>query len=162
MFSDKIIRWEEHVAWFRQMEERRHILFFICEYQCAPLGVVNFSRIDAMSRSAHWGFYLGPESNPPGSGLMLGFLGLSHAFAQLEFKKIIGEVLASNPRSATFHRKLGFAEDVSAAASVLKGGLQVNVQTFVLEAVRWFAQLGDLEERALASFLVAGDVSQSG
>jgi RimJ/RimL family protein N-acetyltransferase len=56
---------------------------------------------------ADWGFYRAPEA-PNGSGLRMGRAALDWAFETLSLHKLCGQVIADNPRSLAFHRKLGF------------------------------------------------------
>ncbi|WP_088187760.1 UDP-4-amino-4,6-dideoxy-N-acetyl-beta-L-altrosamine N-acetyltransferase [Desulfosporosinus sp. FKA] len=112
MFLDHIITREEHFAWFKRIQaDNANSRYMIFEFEGKPLGLVKFTDIDSQSARCKWGFYLGEEGLPPGTGLTMGLLGVEFAFYHLKIRKLCSEVLAFNLRSINFHIKLGFSEE---------------------------------------------------
>ena len=112
MFSDHIITMAEHSAWFDSVQlDNQNSIYRIFEFKGKPAGLVGFTDIDLKNQKCQWGFYIGEEDLPIGSGLIMGFLGVEFAFKYLKTRKLCGEVLAFNLRSINFHEKLGFLEE---------------------------------------------------
>jgi len=108
MFSQSIIGFEEHKAWFKRESEKsdsKWLMFF--DEGNTPSGVVYFTKMNTVSRNAFWGFYAAPDA-PPGTGTKMGWEALIYYFNDLGFHKLNAEVLESNERSYYFHLKLGF------------------------------------------------------
>ena len=137
MFTDNIITMEEHIEWFKKVKRREHITSMIFEYNENPAGVVNFTGIDRIGRICSWGFYLGEDSLPPGTGLAMGYLGLEYAFDNLGVDKVYGEVLDSNTPSVFFHRKLGFVDKKYLPRHLFKSGKYEDVIFFILTKNAW-------------------------
>lgn len=137
MFDDGLIDIEEHRAWFERIRNSSETVYLIFEHHAVPLGVVNFTHIDPRNNKSFWGFYLGAVCQPAGMGSALGYLGLSYGFDGLRLRKVIGEVLCSNPRSITLHQKLGFIQEGHYRAHVLKNGAHQDVLSFALLAEDW-------------------------
>lgn len=107
MFSGKEIAKNEHAEWFSRASMTPNQWLFIYEVVGRPLGFMNL-RADATTRNAEWGFYTAPDA-PRGTGSAMGQAVIALAFADLGIRKITGQVLDFNRRSAAFHRRLGFA-----------------------------------------------------
>ncbi len=118
---------DEHAAWFAREDgcpDARHMVF-----ECAggPLGVVNFDEVDRGAGTCEWGFYIGADDAPRGSGVRMGWLALEYAFDRLAVEKVSAEVLPTNARSLDYHEKLGFVETPPAE----------GLRRFVLEERSW-------------------------
>jgi UDP-4-amino-4,6-dideoxy-N-acetyl-beta-L-altrosamine N-acetyltransferase len=147
MFTDRVIRWDEHVAWFRttsQSESMKHLIF---ELSGRPAGLVNFSQIDKVNRKCVWGFYLGEEGLPKGTGAAMGYLALDDMFNRFDLHKISGEVLGKNVISINFHKKLGFKEEGHFHEHVMKNGEFDDVLFFSLFQSAWHKHKLRLAER---------------
>jgi UDP-4-amino-4,6-dideoxy-N-acetyl-beta-L-altrosamine N-acetyltransferase len=108
MFSQSIIEFEQHTAWFnRESKKDNSEWFLFVDEQGTPSGVVYFIDMDRTANHAFWGFYAAPEA-PPGTGVRMAKEALDYFFLKLGFCKVNAEVLESNERSQRFHRKLGF------------------------------------------------------
>ncbi len=137
MFSDNPISADEHRAWFERTRNTTESVYLVFERREKPLGLVYFVDIDRKNSKSHWGFYVGEEAQPAGTGSALGYFGLHHGFEELRLRKIIGEVLCSNPRSIAFHKKLGFVEEGHFKTHVLKNGSYEDVLSLALFADDW-------------------------
>jgi UDP-4-amino-4,6-dideoxy-N-acetyl-beta-L-altrosamine N-acetyltransferase len=137
MYSDHIISMEEHNAWFEGVKGRNNSIYLVFELHNRPVGLVYFTGIDLANSRSHWGFYLGEEGLPPGTGKAMGKLGLEYAFENLQIRKLCGEAIAFNEASIRFHRKLGFIEEAHFVKHILKNGVHEDVISFALFKDDW-------------------------
>jgi UDP-4-amino-4,6-dideoxy-N-acetyl-beta-L-altrosamine N-acetyltransferase len=107
MRNQHIISPEEHAKWWAGLNWDRHVPL-IFEYRGRPVGVVNVTQIDWQSGTCEWGFYLGEENMPRGTGRLMGYEGLRFIFEVMGLRKINSEVLTSNKKSLDYHYSLGF------------------------------------------------------
>jgi UDP-4-amino-4,6-dideoxy-N-acetyl-beta-L-altrosamine N-acetyltransferase len=137
MFSDHPISRDEHYAWFERVtrEQKTHHLVF--EYELVPMGVINVVDINQAANRCSWGFYVGAESVPRGTGSAMGFVALQHLFETRRFHKVIGQVIADNEASLRYHRRLGFTEEGRLVEQVRKGDHLTDVVTFAIFDRDW-------------------------
>lgn len=108
MYTSHVISEDEHFAYFERVKADPTKSYYICVGQDdVPVGVVSFVDIHTGNRTAFWGFYTGDPSRR-GVGTQMGYLALTHAFGQMNLRKLNGEVLSTNMRSLRYHEKLGF------------------------------------------------------
>ncbi|SHN07394.1 UDP-4-amino-4,6-dideoxy-N-acetyl-beta-L-altrosamine N-acetyltransferase [Gracilibacillus kekensis] len=107
MYSDKEISWEEHLQWYQQMKVDPSKKVFIFLTDDLPLGLVQFYDINDQHNRCYWGFYIGEETAPAGSGTKMATLAINHMI-DLGIRKICAEVITTNRPSLNFHQKLGF------------------------------------------------------
>lgn len=136
MYHDHLITPEEHHAWFQRLKTSE-ALSLVFECNGNPVGIVNFSGMDKRSGQREWGFYIGVENMPKGTGFMMGNMGLYYAFEVLNVSKLFGEVFEFNTRSIHFHTKLGFRSDGTLHKHVLKNGKDVKILFFGLDKEDW-------------------------
>jgi UDP-4-amino-4,6-dideoxy-N-acetyl-beta-L-altrosamine N-acetyltransferase len=110
MYSDQLISMEAQQAWFERIQFDPTITYLIFEYENKPAGVVNFT-VDRTHLRAYWGFYLGSDELPTGSGTVMGYMGCNYAFEELSIRKLCGEAFAFNQDSVRFHLRLGFIQE---------------------------------------------------
>ena len=108
MYQVRMITWDEHVRWYREQVCTGKYVYQLFQAGNVPLGAIYFNSFNYESESAFWGFYLGAERYPKGSGFEMGKLGLQFGFRNLELRKINGECFARNDASIRFHERLGF------------------------------------------------------
>ena len=145
MFTDRVITFDEHKNWFIGIRHNPDSKCLVFEYERMPAGVVNFTGIDEVNGRCHWGFYLGETGLPPGTGSVMGFLGLEYAFSHFKICKICSEVFAFNEASINYHKKLGFIEEGRLAAHAMKNGSCEDVILFALFKDHWLAARKHLE-----------------
>lgn len=146
MFSDQIITPEEHEAWFERQHKQQNYSSLVFEMNHHPVGIVCFTDLDTKNKKCQWGFYLGVEGLPKGSGLCMGILGLRYGFEFLEMHKIIGEVLTFNTPSINFHKKLGFLEEGLFQKHIMKNGQYQDVLSLAMFRNLWFQKEADFNE----------------
>jgi len=145
MFTDHHISEDEHRAWFMRMQQLEDAVGLIFEVKGRSAGLVYFSRIDYHNGLCFWGFYLGEENLPKGTGTIMGFLALDYAFENLGIRKLIGETLAFNTASIKFHKRLGFVEEGRSVRQILKNGRYEDVISFVRFNEGWQKSKQELE-----------------
>lgn len=141
MFGGETITWSEHVQWFLNAANHPEHVHLIYEHDGVAVGAVNFTRIDRSSGRCLWGFYLGVEGLPRGTGFQMGCQALEHAFQHLHMRKVSGEVLADNPVSIRFHQKLGFVQEGHFRQHILKNAVYHDVVFFSLLKEQWLSSL---------------------
>jgi UDP-4-amino-4,6-dideoxy-N-acetyl-beta-L-altrosamine N-acetyltransferase len=132
MFSDQLITLEQHLTWYRKMNESGSSIYLVFEYEKEPCGIVNFSQLDSYNRKCNWGFYLGREGLPRGTGTLMCTMGVKYAFEQLDIRKICGEVLATNTSSIRVHEKIGFQQEGYFKQHIRKNDSYVDVLAYAL------------------------------
>ena len=149
MFSDHLISVDEHHTWFERLKSAQDAVSLIFEYDGQPLGVVNITQIDKTTGDCTWGFYLGEPDALPGSGTLLGTLGLEYVFSTLGLNTVIGEAFAFNSASIAFHTKLGFSRKKTRDRHVLKDGKAEDVFAFSLSRDNWQRKKPELEKAVI-------------
>jgi UDP-4-amino-4,6-dideoxy-N-acetyl-beta-L-altrosamine N-acetyltransferase len=132
MYTDHLITWEEHLQWFARLQATsdKETLVYIRENK--PVGIVNFTQIVQEHRRCSWGFYLGPEGLPSGTGYIMGKLALQHAFTHYPIDKISAEVFDNNEASIGFHLKLGFVQEGLFSRHIFKGDQWHDIRCFAI------------------------------
>lgn len=108
MYTTHVISPHEHRAWFERMRADDTKRYFVFERDGIAHGVIGFTAINAHSRRSSWGFYASPDA-PRGTGSLMGYLALDHAFNDLRLHRLHCEVLDFNHASIRMHQSLGFA-----------------------------------------------------
>ena len=128
MYTDRIISLEEHQRWYeKQFINSTNEKYFIFEYKGRPLGFVSFTRIEYMSCTCFWAFYLGETNVPRATGPVMEFIAIDYAFVELAVRKLCCEVFAFNTSVIKLHRKFGFIEEGRFAEHMLKNAKYEDV-----------------------------------
>jgi UDP-4-amino-4,6-dideoxy-N-acetyl-beta-L-altrosamine N-acetyltransferase len=110
MFSKNEISSEDHIKWFKNVEQDATRTVLIFTQNTEPMGFIQFAPIKSKCTIVDWGFYTSPEA-PKGTGSIMVTMALDYAFDQLKVKKVFGEVLDYNIGSINFHLKMGFVQE---------------------------------------------------
>ena len=137
MYTEHQITWEEHTKWYQKITSDPKEMVFVFYHKDRPLGVVNFSDINKLHSRCYWGFYIGEESAPQGSGTIMGVLALNKIFKEIGLHKVCAEVIASNNRSYRYHQKLGFEPEGRLVDHVCKNDQYEEVIPMGLFSNRW-------------------------
>ena len=109
MFNPNVIDYDTHRRWFvKNHKEPLRYLMLVCSYE-KPFGFVQFSA-DKDKNVWEWGFYIDPDCKR-GCGSIMGRTALDYASRYLGIRQVQGRVLSNNPKSLSFHQKLGFTQD---------------------------------------------------
>ena len=136
MFSDHKITVEEHYNWFKGLKAEKD-RYFVFELDGQPVGLVYFNGIDSHNSKCSWGFYIGENNQPRGTGLLLGYKGLEWVFNELEIRKLNSQSFAYNIASINYHKKLGFVEEGLLKSELMKDSHYEDVLVLALFAESW-------------------------
>lgn len=139
MYTDHLIKPEEHRAWFLRTLDAEFPATLVFEYRGKPAGLKSFSQIDRHNNRCYWGFYLGDTELPRGCGSAMGFLALEYIFEKHGFRKLCAEAFAFNEGSIKYHTRLGFAQEGRFVEHVLKNGAYRDVVSFAIFRDGWLA-----------------------
>ena len=135
MFRQHEISKNEHIAWFKQIENNDHIHPLIFVNNNVPLGFVSFTQLYS-SPVADWGFYLSPDAEK-GTGRLMGLTALEYSFNKLKLHKVSGDVLANNKKSINYHINLGFKQEGFLRQHYYDGNNFLDVFNFGLLVNEW-------------------------
>jgi len=138
MYNDHLIAKDEHDRWFTaalSSATARHLIF---ECETRALGLVSFTNIDTLHSRCSWAFYLGERDVRRGSGSVMEFLALDHAFGQLGIRKLSCEVFAFNAAVVRLHEKFGFEQEGCLREHFFRNGQHENVIVLARFAEGWF------------------------
>lgn len=116
MFTTVEIDWADHCAWLERTIDSESAHAYIFVQQGRDVGYV---KLDALENGRmSWGFYIGEESAPAGSGSRMLYLALEEAFGALGACAVEAVVKTDNVASLRVHAKLGFRnKDVATTRS---------------------------------------------
>ncbi|MEC5424227.1 UDP-4-amino-4,6-dideoxy-N-acetyl-beta-L-altrosamine N-acetyltransferase [Virgibacillus sp. C22-A2] len=137
MYTDHHISWEEHYNWFTKVTTNSRYKVWLLHYKDRPLGLINFSDIDREHSRCYWGFYIGENTAPKGSGTVMGILGLDNIFNKTGIYKVCSEAIHTNSGSIQFHRKLGFESEGRFVEHIRKDNQYLDVIPMALFADKW-------------------------
>lgn len=135
MFDSNPISQENHEAWFSRISMDTTKRSFVFEEQGEIRGIVNFTKLDSL-RGAEWGFYTFPSSSK-GTGTRLGIAAIDKYFLEFGGRKLNAEVLATNPRSISFHLKLGFLEEGKIRGAHFLNNQYLDIHLFGIFKDEW-------------------------
>lgn len=145
MFHDQIISLEEHRKWFDRVKEDQRTIVKIFYLDNVPLGVVNFTNIDFKNGKCSWGFYVGDQNAPKGSGTLMGYLALNFIFEELNIRKLCAEIIRFNERSIRYHQRLGFRKEGVLREHILKNNQYADVILMALFNKEWKEQKSKIQ-----------------
>lgn len=137
MYTSHVISAAEHEAWWRGASSDPTKRLLVLEYRDHPIGHVNFVQIHETNGTAYWGFYLGESDAPRGSGAVMEYLALEHAFEDIGLRKLQCEVFSFNDSVTRLHQKFGFVEEGVFRRQFLKNGEYHDVVSLGLFADDW-------------------------
>jgi UDP-4-amino-4,6-dideoxy-N-acetyl-beta-L-altrosamine N-acetyltransferase len=139
MYTRHEIGADEHLAWWSRVAQRPDVRCFMHELAGQPSGIVSFTHIDTVNANAAWAFYAAPDA-ARGTGSMMEYLALEHAFGPLALHKLHCEVLAFNTPVVRLHEKFGFkVEGVRREQHRVDSGF-VDIVELGLLAAEWAVQ----------------------
>lgn len=151
MFNNSLILWDEHLRWFERINGAQNHSYQIFEIARRPVGLVCFSDMDKKNKSCFWGFYIGEPDCPKGSGFVMGFLGLEHAFNDLAMHKVYGECFTFNNASIKFHEGLGFRREGLFVEHQYRDGKYQDIIRYGLLSREWATLRPQMKMKAFGS-----------
>ena len=146
MYTDHIINWEEHQAWYKKIKDDSTSKYLICEFQGQAIGLVSFTDIDLKNRRCCWGFYVGQDKLQAGNGNCLGFISIEYIFESPNIRKVCSEVLDFNEKSLNLHRKLGFKQEGRFEKHMYKNNEYQDVICLALFREDWLINKSNLSK----------------
>ncbi|NUA25403.1 UDP-4-amino-4,6-dideoxy-N-acetyl-beta-L-altrosamine N-acetyltransferase [Cupriavidus basilensis] len=137
MYTDHLIAPEEHERWFASALQHPSAQFAVFALRGVPVGFSSLTGISREHQRCTWGFYLGEQGLPKGTGSALGYLALAHAFDTLGMYKLSSEAFAFNHASLALHRKLGFREEGRLVEHYLKRGQRQDIVCLAKFSNQW-------------------------
>lgn len=105
--SQRMVAWEEHLAWFRKvLATDRHLLLLIEIEEGLGIGTVRLDRVDALRATLT--VYLLRDFTGQGLGVKAIMSGSARAFAQWPVRSIHAYIRKENVRSCSAFSKAGF------------------------------------------------------
>ncbi len=145
MKNTDIIQFENHLQWFKNCKNNRNKILKLCLYKEKPIGLIQFN-LDYFNRTGEWGFYIGEQTVPPGSGKIMCSLALDLVFHQLGMRKVCAQVLDYNVKSLSLHKKLGFHEEGRLLQQVIRDEKFIDIILFGLFKETWDREKASLWE----------------
>ena len=136
-YSQHEISWDEHQLWFQKMQaDDTKCWYLYLSKGDKPNGVVYFTEWVRAQGTAFWGFYANPNATS-GTGMRMSLAALNHAFSKLTIQKLNADVLASNPKSLTMHKNVGFIEEGCFRKQYFNGKERIDVIRLGMLASEW-------------------------
>lgn len=118
MYNQDLILLENHKKWIASLKTRKDCLYFLVYSDENIVGVINFTSI-LPKESCEWGYYLNPEIQNSGYGIILEYYVLKYAFENLEIQRLYGAVIDSNKKLYENHiREFGFVADSNYSSTI--------------------------------------------
>lgn len=137
MYSDHEITIEEHEEWYRNINKNGNRIVKVFSYKDKWIGQVSFSELDQKNNKCSWGFYIGEDDAPKGSGSIMAYYALSYIFETYGIRKLCAEIIDFNVSSFSYHTKLGFVEEGRLVQHVYKNNNYVDVIIMALFKDNW-------------------------
>lgn len=110
MYNQDIIFGDDHKKWMQSLAEKSDCRYFLVYADDKPIGVVDFTSITR--DSCEWGYYLSPNMQLSGFGVLLEYYAIKYAFEKLTVTQLYCAVLDSNKNVYNTHTKyFGFVAD---------------------------------------------------
>lgn len=148
MNHDRMIPLEDHCKWMDSTLQDTSKLVKLCLYQEKPVGLVNFTRLDRLNGTCEWGFYIGDQSCPRGSGKAMGILALDLIFQDEQMRKVSAQILEFNQKSLSYHQRLGFTEEGRLSKHIARPHRYADVVLMGLFREQWEERSRALKEEA--------------
>lgn len=137
MYTDHIISEEEHENWIKSVLCNSSKAYLVSKYKDKDIGLVYFYDIDLRNYICKWGFYVGEESSPQGSGFVIELLALEFAFENLKIRKLCCEVFLFNQTVIKQHKRFGFQEEGILKKHILKEEVYEDIVLMSLFSNEW-------------------------
>jgi UDP-4-amino-4,6-dideoxy-N-acetyl-beta-L-altrosamine N-acetyltransferase len=147
MSNRHVVSGAEHDAWFAATLDDPSVHHEVFECCGTPLGLVSLKELDSTTSDASWGFYIGEDWAPAGSGSRMAILALDRAFGDMGLQRVRAEVLIDNETSLRFHDRLGFRRTGTVSRTAPDGPETLEWVAFELDADDWTLARPALRER---------------
>ncbi|NOU01172.1 MAG: UDP-4-amino-4,6-dideoxy-N-acetyl-beta-L-altrosamine N-acetyltransferase [Gallionella sp.] len=136
MYTNHVISFQEHVAWWKLQSNNPRTRLLICEIDGAAVGVITFTNYTGPGGIATWAFYSGDRARR-GVGATMEIAALNYAFDNLQVRKLECEVLDFNSTVIRFHLKHGFHIEGILREGYLRDGKPYDIYKLAMLARDW-------------------------
>lgn len=136
MYSQHVISFAEHEAWWKSTKDRVDRRYFIFETDGTEAGFVSFTDIDPEHGTASWAFF-SAKNAPKGTGTQMEKTALKMAFEDFGLRKLCCEVLDFNSRVVGFHERFGFRVEGTLSKHKRVNGKYCDVILMAIFAEDW-------------------------
>lgn len=152
MFDDDVISVENHLNWFRSLQDSKTKVSLVFEHKGVPIGVVNGHEREAEPKKWIWGCFLGNPGLVPRAGTKMGLYAMEYFFEEIGCDIVIGEMIKANTISHKFNLAIGFhiEKDIQIAR---KNGDLVKSVLLVQTKGDWLKNKNMLFEKAFQGSL---------
>lgn len=137
MLTEHKITWEEHFAWFQRIKEnpvKRNLIF---ELSGRPIGYIGYTEYDEENRSCSPGAYLGEADVPIDAGLVLFYMSVEYAFAELGMDRLETSIFKSNKYAMKIDKFLGYKEINGSEEIFIKNGREESAVRIFMTKDDW-------------------------
>lgn len=107
MFTDIDNSVTEQQKWYKKIMVDESSKHWIISYQNNCIGVISLNNIDHRNKHCKWGYYIGEPSFRSLGGIIPPYL-YNYVFNEMNFNKIIAEVMAGNQNIMKLHEIHGY------------------------------------------------------
>jgi UDP-4-amino-4,6-dideoxy-N-acetyl-beta-L-altrosamine N-acetyltransferase len=136
MYTYHEITWDEHQNWWLNNHSNHQSRLLIAEIDNLPVGVVTFTHINPVNKSATWAFY-SSDVTRRGVGTYMELAALDYAFLTLELNRLECEVLDFNEAIMKFHRKFGFSLEGTKRQAYFRDGVFYDIYSLSILKSDW-------------------------
>jgi len=138
MFNEGFITEAQQKEWFHNMTIDPGQLHWIVQYKNEFVGAVSLNAINQKFKTCSWGFYIGNlKFRGEGLGYKMLYRLLIKVFEEMQFNKIIAEVLNNNQLSIKLHETLGFRREGYYREHIIKNNIYHDVIAFGYLEKEW-------------------------
>lgn len=138
MYTEDVITAEQQVRWFEKVKNDPTAEYKIIKSNGQSIGLVSFTNIDRRNGKCFWAFYIGEETFLGGGvGAKVEFWAIEYVFYELGLNKLICEVLETNNKVISLHKRFGFNQEAFYLEHIFKGGKYYNVVGLALLKRDW-------------------------
>ena len=106
MFTKESISLDDHLKYIDSLNTKDDRLYFLIKKASKPIGVIDFTNIDHLNKTAEFGLYADPALKGIGNQLMESII--DYAFNTLYLKKLIAEVFEQNHAAIKLYKRYNF------------------------------------------------------
>ena len=108
MFTQEPISLESHLSYIDSLPLRKDRIYFLVKQDNIAIGVIDFTNIDMLHKTAEIGLYAKPALKGVGTLLMQEII--HYAFQELKINRLISEVFEHNHAAIKLYKKFDFKE----------------------------------------------------
>ena len=146
MYTDHIIKLQEHFNWLRLTIENNKNIVFIIFVNDKVSGLVSIDPIDLLNKKSKWGFYIDRNSRK-GLGPSIEFALINYVFNDLKLEKLSCEVIDFNESVIKMHKKFCFDIEIFKDACIEKNGEYRGIYYLSLYSKKWRLNVNKIFEK---------------